>query len=379
MKPLIFCLELLILLFLKKRMIEGLRSFRIAKSFQHSNSKMNFQAEIIELPSESVATFLDMKTSPKSLKKTKSLDSTFFSHISCNLNLRVLIDGIEFAVGVPIDSPVLITKLESTKLVQVDENCRNYSEIFDFIARNLDQDDLYLYKSAFILTLKGKVEEHFETHSNNKDDKFMVNLIDEIQRKKLSENDILQRLINGDNDPTHALKIDNLELSDGGERQEIVNKVFQKGLDSSNNNQVAIKNFARDIEKRDIGHFDKEILLDKNLFTHYEDGISVLNVDVASLSSSQFKELFPPHIKSIDQVKMVPKDAMVEEKDTKKFHRDHILVDRITQLSEGLSLIGSFHYKKNNYHLLNVLDVRDFYFFVSLLIRYRLISPFFFK
>ena len=53
----------------------------------------------------------------------------------------------------------------------------------------------------------------------------------------------------------------------------------------------------------------------------------------------------------------IPADAIVTEEDTKSLKRAHRKADKIIQYAADVRLIASFHYKKQNFHLVKLLEV----------------------
>jgi hypothetical protein len=54
----------------------------------------------------------------------------------------------------------------------------------------------------------------------------------------------------------------------------------------------------------------------------------------------------------------IPPDALVTAEDTAGLQRAHRRADRIIEYATDMRLIGSFHYKKRNFHLVRLLEVR---------------------
>lgn len=215
------------------------------------------------------------------------------SFIQCHMLAIGNVDGIQYGVGYPVDLPVMLTYFEDNQLKPVFSNYSNYDHLIDHVESQMSNNEFYLHKTPVVLTLQGEFEDEEFNNPYCYLDKKIINDDGE-------ETSVEELLTNGEFD-------DNLEEGD-----------------------------------EDYDDDDDDLYCDKNVtIANYPD----LDDPNCSISKEN------PNISDNSL------DDIVTKEDAAGLRRAHKQADKIIEYAKDVKLIGSYHYKKRNFHLVRLLEV----------------------
>lgn len=196
------------------------------------------------------------------------------SFLQCLILGTTSIDGIQYGVGMPLHTPVMLLTLnEQNKLIEVAENYSHYDHLIESISAQLESYDLLLHRTPIYLTVEGEFEED----------------------ETILENQIEDDDDDDDDDSEEEISIDSLTL----EHSSIL-------TDSSRDNE--------DEEEDDPLE---------------EEG----------------------------QAESEDSEGVVSRESSQSLYRESRFVDKIMEFAKDVKYVGSFHYRKRNYHMIRLLDV----------------------
>jgi hypothetical protein len=232
--------------------------------------------------------------------------------LQCNMVAVASIQGFEYGVGFPIDTPVAIIHLNGSKLTPVTEDSfPAFDDLFEYIQDKLDDSGIQLIRTPMVLTVSGEFEE---------DDWHEAYL-----PKKESAHD--QQDTEDD-----AEEEDSLSFEDIVEYEDEL--LAEEGDDE-------------DLEKLEEDT-DSEEDESKVPIIHVIDGGKV-----AESTNDAEVSIFRP---SQPDLSLVDPDAFVTEEDERNLQRAHKRADRILEYAADMKLMGSFQFKKQNFHLVRLLE-----------------------
>ncbi len=237
------------------------------------------------------------------------------SFIQCYMVSLGSIDANQYGVGVPVDTPVMLTYFEGNELKPVKPDYPDYDHLVNHVAVQMDTNEFQLYRTPVVLTLQGDLDDDEE------------------------ENDDGEEEMEGDDDEEEYTLDELLAMEDDDEEEE----------------------FDEDKEVEEDDEDDED---DEDEDNDDDDNNGNMSSFWASSPSGKIDEKYNkiPDISlfrsptSDTEPAAIPADALVTEEDTKALKKAHRKADRVIQYAADLTLIASFHYKKKNYHLVRLLE-----------------------
>ena len=324
------------------------------------------------LPSQaadSLANFLEYSTNEHQRKS-----------IQCNIIAVGEIDGQRYGVGYPVNMPVSLIYFDKNELKPVLPAHRDYDHLLDHVSLQLEDSDLHLYKTPVVLTLEGE----FDDEEFNQVDPFQ--LYQTLQSNKRRSQSTRQRSSSPKSTNDKSVEDEVIETEEGEEGAEEVS--LEELLESENISGLEEAYDASDFEpeedqsgeagEKDSDHheadereeWDDEYMIDEedvvtriepvsptelpylpdapedpNTSFSYRTTADSLSGDIISINRP------PPVFPEITE------EDLVSEEDTKSLNRAHRRADKIMEYAEDVKLMGSFHFKKKNYHLVRLLEV----------------------
>jgi hypothetical protein len=288
----------------------SLRAVRTASAGAQTN-------QVAVLPEERMGNFVDESSGSRPF-------------ISCTLIGVKDIDGKEYGVGYPVDTPVMITYFQGKQLLPVRADSPEYDDLVQHISGQLEDSDLQLCKTAVVLTLHGDLDgtedeeagecghtcphDHHATHGEgNADDAGEeVSLEDLLQDADFVADEAAEE---GEEDQSHS----NYDATDEG----------SPASNYADDLSTFLEQPAHDGTTIHSGQTE-------------QPGFTIHPSDTGGLTPSD-----------------IPEEALVTEEDERNLLRAHRKADRIMKYAADMKLLGSFHFKKQNFHLVRLLEVRN--------------------
>eukprot|EP01032_Pedospumella_encystans_P011004 gene11004-12834_t len=313
----------------------------------------------------SVANFLEYSTNEHQRKS-----------IQCNIIAVGEIDGQRYGVGYPVNMPVSLTYFDKNELKPVLPAHRDYDHLLDHVSLQLEDSDLHLYKTPVVLTLEGE----FDDEEFNQVDPFQ--LYQTLQSNKRRSQSTRQRSsspksINNESmdDEVHETE-EKEEEAEEVSLEELMHSENISGLEEAydatdfepeeNQSDEKESDFREAVEREE---WDDEYMNDEeNVITRIEpvpptelpylpDAPEDPNTSFSyrttadSLAGDIISINRPPPV-----FPEITEEDLVSEEDTKSLNRAHRRADKIMEYAEDVKLMGSFHFKKKNYHLVRLLE-----------------------
>ena len=278
--------------------------------------RKNHQILYNELHSKSM---LLKDPNPNSIGNFFDKSNEEMSFIQCYMLAMADVKGNQYGVGFPVDMPVMLTYFEGNELKPVKENFPNYEHLINHVSIQLESSNLNLYKTPVVLTLQGE----FDDEQMNQIYTPMSSRRDDVDQE-VEENE------EGEEEDDSELTIDDV--------------IAMEGLDDEDDD---------DIEYEDDDDDDDDI----NENHSQNDMNSFLNTSPAGKNNKVNNvpdiSIYRPEKPDLSDI---PADAIVTEEDTKSLRRAHRRADKIIQYAADVKLIASFHYSKQNFHLVKLLE-----------------------
>lgn len=239
--------------------------------------------------------------------------------------------------------PVMLTYFEDNELKPVRNNFEDFDHLVNHVSVQLENNDLYLYNTPVVLTLQGEFEDETMNDAYTPRGK--------VSRRTESE-------MFGNPGRMEGNLEDNEEEDDDEEEEEVTVEevIAMEGLDNedSYDDDEDDEDFADDDDDEDEDEDGSE--------DDADDPGSFWNSSPAG-KNNQLKDIpdFSVYRPEKPDLSGIPDDAFVTEEDTKSLRRAHRKADKIIQYAADIKLIASFHYKKKNYHLVKLLEVRMYF------------------
>ena len=261
------------------------------------------------------------------------------SFIQCYMLALGEIGGEQYGVGFPIDMPVSLTYFEGTELKPVKEDYPDFDHLVNHVSVQLENNDLFLYKTPVVLTLQGEFEEDDmnEVYTPTK------------RRNGRAELEEYRSSTRFEGTGVDSDAEDDDEGDDDSEAEEvsIADIIELEGLD----NEDQYDDDEDDDEfPEDEGEEQEEEEEEENLKSFWNSSPAGKNDQMSSVPDLSIYRPEKPDLSDI------PADAIVTDDDTKGLRRAHKKADRIIQYADDIKLIASFHYKKKNFHLVKLLE-----------------------
>jgi hypothetical protein len=225
--------------------------------------------------------------------------STF---IQCYMIRLSEIGNYQYGVGYPVDMPVMLTYFEDDKLLPVRETFPDYDHLVSHVGNQLEGNDFLLCRTPIVLTLQGEFEDD------------TMNEVFSVQ-ERVSNDELLPEDVLGKN-KGHCNYFEESENADPNCSQS---------------------------EKEPPG---------SNLNTFWNSSPAAKQSQLNEISSLQ---LYRPKVADVSDI---PLDAFVTEEDSESLQRDHQKAEKLIRYAVDMKLIASFHYKKRNFHLVKLLEVK---------------------
>lgn len=296
--------SVLLLVFVLFGLGESFRPFPHARRF---NSAPHSAAK----PTDSFITYLPSRGNP-AIGNFFDNSSAEMSFIQCYMHCLGTIKGVQYGIGYPVDTPVLLTRLsaDEQELMPVAPDSPVYDDLYNHVASQMDDNEIQVYKTPVVLTMQGFFEEDDEDDEEEDGE-------DEEGGEGAEEGE-------GEDE------------EDDGEELTYVDEDDDEGLDDE----------GGEGEKADV-----------------DDGMSSfwgsspagkLNATMAAMPDITLVR--GPQGVPGSEMSNVDPSALVTEDDTKSMNVAHRKADRITSEASDVSLIASFHYQKQNYHFVKLLE-----------------------
>jgi hypothetical protein len=329
------------------------------------------------VPDGTIGSFLDRNQQDQSI-------------IQCNILALSDIDGTEYGVGYPVDMPVMLTYFEGSELKPVRPDYPDYEHLVNHVAVQLEGNDLHLFQTPIVLTLQGEFEDeefnevdpfqrgqHGRSGSAGSGDDDSENeggdeeeAEEEMEYDESAQEITLEELLR-----TEDFDNDIDEDGDGDEDRygDQDDEDAWAEEDSSDATGSVIHDNFRDVQDGELQSGGSDPLL---AFLHpvgrgnrqQTPVISYTGNSATGGSSPTGKK--PAAAQDIADFKLhrpeqpdlsdIHSDALVTAEDTAGLQRAHRRADRIIEYASDMRLMGSFHYKKRNFHLVRLLEVRHF-------------------
>lgn len=217
------------------------------------------------------------------------------SFIQCYMHCLGTIKGVQYGIGYPVDTPVLLTSLSENEqeLIPVTQTFQDYDNLLNHVASQMDSNDLQFYKTPVVLTLQGYFEDEDEDEDESEDED----------------------------------KDDNEDDDTGGYIDE-----GDEELDDNINDETDAEDSGESFwSSSPAGKLSESFSAMPDYTLIRSEGLP----DPAIPTDPQF---------------------LVTEEDTISMKSAHRKADRITREASDVSLIASFHYQKRNVHLVRLLE-----------------------
>ncbi len=287
-------------------------------------------------PPLTISTFVENSKIPETLESTER-------HRVLQCFLGCLAEdnqrGIKYGLGTPIDMPVVLGYFDDKKFYQVYPNDTIYDDLVQYVSHQISMDDnVFLLDTPISLTLQGEFEE------------------DELNKNVFSRS---KPQVSVDSEEGHCPE--SWEELIAAVDSEIASDPFFYNDQSDEDHDYGATNdlVSGDIEQdaEEKGEYpDVDVAggaLDEEDYDEYENNDEV-----------EVEDDTPPQ--QVDEEFLlscgVPREAIVTEEDGESFQRAHKRADRIFSYVDDMKLLGSFHYAKRHFHLIQILEVRILYF-----------------
>ena len=294
-------LTLLLVLF---GLCEGFR-----KPFPHSR-RFNAVSHSATKSMDSFITYLPSRGNP-AIGNFFDNSSSEMSFIQCYMHCLGTIKGVQYGIGYPVDTPVLLTRLstDEQELMPVTQDSPVYDDLYNHVASQMDDNEIQVYKTPVVLTMQGFFEEDDEDDEED------------------GENE---------EEGEEAEEGEDEDEGDDGEELTYVDEDDDEGLDDQ----------GGEGEKADV---------DDDMSSFWGSSpAGKLNATMAAIPDITL--IRGPEGAPGSEMSNVDPIALVTEDDTKSMNVAHRKADKITSEASDVSLIASFHYQKQNYHLVKLLE-----------------------
>lgn len=283
-----------------------------AKYFKSMQLNYDGRTRLVEPPtlypafSKSIGAFQD-----------PSNDNT--TELECFMVYNARVNGTEYGIGYPIDTPVGITYFERGEIMQVESDYPRFDKLYEYIRNHLSGNDVDLINSALVMTMQG----NFASEELNE-------MFPLYAPPHINEDESSKEL------PARQLY--------GKEYQDLM---FSKELDEPDEYEYQ-KSRKHDVSERSSGNDDEEEGDDEYIDDEEND-------DSDDDSESQEVDEGPPD-SAHSAFHEVPKPELSED-ELRELRLKHKVADRVIGRSVDLKLMGSFYFEKKVYHLVQFLEV----------------------
>jgi hypothetical protein len=253
--------------------------------------------------------------------------------IECNLLATATIKGQNFAVGSPINTPVMLAYFEHNEMKYVLPSFPDYEHLLHHISNQLESSDLRLINSPVVLTLQGDLDSDEDNNDDEEDEDGGDGdgEVEEGYYEKYDGGDVTDEIESKGNE---AYTLASLMASESFQRQ-------QHRIDVKFADKVQSQRSCGIVEEEDLRDSGRDVASDKK-----EVSVKVGKGSASSGSLHTFSSEYDQY----DQY-------LVTEEDTLGLERAHLLAESVVKYAEDVQLIGSFHYEKRNFHLFKLLEV----------------------
>jgi hypothetical protein len=274
--------------------------------------------QIAVLPEERMGNFVDESSGTRPF-------------ISCTLIGVKDVDGKEYGVGCPVDTPVMITYFQGKQLLPVRADSPEYDDLVQHISGQLEESDLQLFKTPVVLTLHGDLDGSGDEETSECGDTCT------------HDHHVTHGGGNASEDTGEEISLEDL-LQDA-------DFVADEAAEESELQQQSHSNYdAAAEESPTSGDADDLTFLEQPA----HDGVT-------THSGQTVVPGFTIHHGNADGLTPsdIPEKALVTEEDERSLLRAHRKADRIMKYAADMKLLGSFHFRKQNFHLVRLLEVRN--------------------
>lgn len=307
--------------------------------------------------------------------------------IQCYMIAIADIDNAQYGVGYPIDMPVALTYFDKDELKPVKPDHPDYDHLINHVSTQLEGNDLSLFRTPVVLTLQGEFEDEdfnvlFPTtqssvgSSDQDSDGGDYEDDTESEEVELTLSELMakeRRLM--ETEPDDDEDDEDGDDDDDEEEDGVEEHKFDIGAGSS----AAITSIRHSKSSTNNQPPSHSRQVDENYGNDEDNGDSSSENDNANMSSFYHDLPFDPSPSQKDALLQshntadvsvirgggaeqgrpiaIPEDAIVTAEDTRGLNREHKFADRIISHATDMTLMGSFHYKKRNFHLVRLLEV----------------------
>lgn len=243
--------------------------------------------------------------------------------IQCNLIAMASIDGVQYGVGFPLDMPVAIAFFNGSELTFVTEQSfAKYDALLEYIDEQLDDNDISLLRTPVVLTVAGEFDE------------------DDVSVPYLPRETATL--------PVGPSAVTDSGSDDDGEEDVSFEDVVAYEDDVLAEEGDTLVHTDHAFDHSDDGDRYDDGSVDSNGDEDNEDGSILPSADVAVISAESTEAAGPLSVKPV-----------VSDEDVKSLLRAHTRADRILEYGADVKLMGSFQFERQNFHLLQLLEVND--------------------
>lgn len=238
--------------------------------------------------------------------------------IQCNLIAMASMDGVQYGVGFPLDMPVAIAYFNGSELTFVTEQSfPKYDALLEYIDEQLDDNDISLLQTPVVLTVAGEFDE------------------DDVSVPYLPRETV---------------------TSLGGP-----SAVNNSGSDVDGDDEVTFE---------DVVAYEDDVLAEEgDALLPTDDSVDCddLGINDGNVNSQRNKDSSILHaadvavipVQSPETAVPLSVEPAVDDEDVKSLLRAHKRADRILEYAADVKLMGSFQFERQNFHLLQLLEVSD--------------------
>jgi hypothetical protein len=243
--------------------------------------------------------------------------------IQCNLIAMASMDGTQYGVGFPLDMPVAIAFFNGSELTFVTEQSfPKYDALLEYIDEQLDDNDISLLRTPVVLTVAGEFDE------------------DDVSVPYLPRETATS--------PVGLSAVTDSGSGDDGEEDVSFEDVVAYEDDVLAEEGDTLLHIDHTVDDHDDGDHNGDGSVNSDGDEDSDDGSILPTADVAVIPA-----------KSPEAAGPLSPEAAVSDEDVKSLLRAHTRADRILEYAADVKLMGSFQFERQNFHLLQLLEVND--------------------
>jgi hypothetical protein len=281
-------------------------------------------------------------------------------------------------VGYPVDMPVMLTYFEGSELKPVRPDYPDYDHLVNHVAVQLEGNDLHLFQTPIVLTLQGEFEdEEFNEVSpfqhRRQEGSDLAGSTDEDSQER-DEEDTEEEM--GYDESAQEITLEELLRTEDFDRDEDEEDGDDSWEEQDRDGGIdgwAAEDSCDDNKEGQDGLHPADSDADP-LLAFLNNPASRSRTRPGAVASTHVKPTpdhstpaasapstehagFKLHRPEQPDLSNITPEALVTAEDTVGLQRAHRRADRIIEYATDMRLMGSFHYKKRNFHLVRLLEV----------------------